>query len=113
VRLRSPRRPGRHSSPDAKGRRTGSPPFSCESQPHLGERRIEFAQDDLDTEAINYASAVLHVDCIVFRNAVDWTVRLAPSRTLGLGMKGGAFQRFVAADARCLAGPRARNGGAR
>ena len=57
---------------------------------HLFHR--DFARDDLDTEAlrciIDHAFAVLDVECIVCRNAVDWTVQLAPLKKLGLRMKG-------------------------
>jgi RimJ/RimL family protein N-acetyltransferase len=57
---------------------------------HLFHR--DFAHDDLDTEAlrciIDHAFAVLDVECIVCRNALDWEVQLAPLRTLGLRMKG-------------------------
>jgi RimJ/RimL family protein N-acetyltransferase len=52
----------------------------------------EFARDDLDTEAIacamDHAFAVLDVDCIVCRNAVEWTAQLAPLNTLGLRVEG-------------------------
>lgn len=65
---------------------------------HLFHR--DFALNDLDTEAIacavDHAFAVLDIDAIVCRNALDWTVQLAPLKSLGFWMKGqgkGSFRK--------------------
>jgi len=60
----------------------------------------DFARDDLGTEAIHcvidHAFAVLDVDCIVCRNAVDWTAQLAPLTKLRLRMSGQGKASFPA-----------------
>ena len=62
----------------------------CLELGHLFHR--EFANDDLDTEAlgcvIDHAFRDLDMPCIVCRNAAEWEAQLAPLRALGLQLKG-------------------------